>query len=138
MNITLPSTKPKETAIGGVVSAYLDANNEDYSIPKGTFSTSWKIMDAQLKCDILTIDSGLENSYAEYLLQGKHIPIPMQVFISQSQTLSQSDQESVNITRSLTRLQALYITFLGTKDADLQLVMALPEIYLPRPHPMVL
>ena len=91
----------------------MDPNKEDFTIPDNTVSTQWKIIDAQLKCDILSIDSGLENSYAEYLLQGKTIPIPMQVFISQSQTLGKFDQESVNITRSLTRLKALYINFLG-------------------------
>ena len=47
------------------------------SIPTGCFSTDWHIFDAQLKCDISTLDSGLENSYAEYLLQGKTIaPCP--------------------------------------------------------------
>ena len=78
------------------------------------------IFDAQLKCDILTLDSGLENSYAEYLLQGKTIPIPMQVFTSQSQALAQNSQETINITRSLTRLKALYITFLGSKIGDMR------------------
>ena len=90
------------------------------SIPPGTFSTSWEIQNAQIKCDILQIDSGLENSYAEYLLQGKTIPIPMSIFISQSQSLAQVSQETVNVTRSLTRLKALYITFLGDKVGDLR------------------
>ena len=91
-----------------------------WSINPGSFSTQWHIFDAQLKCDILSLDSGLENSYAEYLLQGKAIPIPMQTFISQSQALSQSSQETINITRSLTRFKAMYITFLGHKATELR------------------
>jgi hypothetical protein len=94
--------------------------NNKMTINPNSYSTQWHIYDAQLKCDILTLDSGLENSYAEYLLQGKTIPIPMQVFISQSQALAQNTQETINITRSLTRLKALYITFLGRKAYDLR------------------
>ena len=111
--VSVESDEIKVLGIGSVVIV-----NE--SIPAGTFSTDWHIFDAQLKCDILTLDSGLENSYAEYLLQGKTIPIPMHVFISQSQALAQSSQETVNITRSLTRLKAMYITFLGAKAKDLR------------------
>ena len=90
------------------------------SIPDNSFSTQWHIENAQVKCDILSIDSGLENSYAEYLLQGKTIPIPMHVFVSQSQSLPGNKEETVNVTRSFTRLKALYITFLGQKPGDLR------------------
>jgi hypothetical protein len=44
----------------------------------------------------------------------------MQTFISQSQALSQSSQETINITRSLTRFKAMYITFLGHKATELR------------------
>ena len=90
------------------------------SIILNSFSTQWHIENAQVKCDILSIDSALENSYAEYLLQGKTIPIPMNVFVSQSQSLPQQKEETVNVTRSFTRLKALYITFLGQKVGDLR------------------
>jgi hypothetical protein len=90
------------------------------SIIANSFSTQWHIENAQVKCDILSIDSALENSYAEYLLQGKSIPIPMNVFVSQSQSLPQQKEETVNVTRSFTRLKALYITFLGNKPNDLR------------------
>jgi hypothetical protein len=90
------------------------------SVPVNGFSTSWHIENCQLKADILSIDSALENSYAEYLLQGKSIPIPMSVFVSQSQMLLQQKEETVNVTRSFTRLKAAYITFLGNKANDLR------------------
>ena len=70
----------------------------------------WSMSDCRLLASIVTLDSGLENSYAEYLLSGKTIPIPMTTYISQSQSLVQGDQENVNITRSLTRLKTLFVT----------------------------
>ena len=113
-----PSGNPKEFAIAGA--GDINAERINFSIPAGTFSTDWTIYDAQLKCDIVSVDSGLENSYSQYLLDGKHIPIRMQTFVSQSQALAQSSQESINISRSFTRLKALYITFLGKKTGDLR------------------
>ena len=35
-------------------------------------STSWKITEPQIKCDIITLDSELQNSYASHMLSGKH------------------------------------------------------------------
>jgi hypothetical protein len=90
------------------------------SITANSFSTQWHIENAQVKCDILSFDSGLENSYAQYLLDGKTIPFPMNAFVSQSQSLPGNKEETVNITRSFTRLKALYITFLGQKPGDLR------------------
>ena len=57
---------------------------------------------------------------SEYLLSGKTISIPLTTYISQSQTLTKSTEESVHITRSLTRLKAAYITFIGDKVLDVR------------------
>ena len=38
-------------------------------------SLSWSINDVQCKCDLLTLDNGLENSYAAHVLEGKSLPI---------------------------------------------------------------
>jgi hypothetical protein len=90
------------------------------SIPANSFSTQWHIEQASVKCDILSLDSGLENSFVDYLMQGKVMPFPMHVFVSQSQSLPGNKEETVNVTRSFTRLKALYITFLGQKPGDLR------------------
>ena len=38
-------------------------------------STSWKIKDIRLVCDVVTLDSALQNSYAEHVLSSKALPI---------------------------------------------------------------
>ena len=50
------------------------------SIVNGAFdflntSTSWKIQDVKVVCDVVTLDSVLQNSYAEIVLSGKSLPI---------------------------------------------------------------
>ena len=44
--------------------------------------------------------------------------VPMKVYISQSKTLNQHDQEPVTITRSLSNLTAMYVTCLGEKPDE--------------------
>ena len=40
-----------------------------------THTTNWDITDAQVKCDLLTLDNPLENEYASHLRSGKTFPI---------------------------------------------------------------
>ena len=53
-------------------------------VPQGTpasefsvYNTSnmWQIQNVQFKCDVVSSDSALENSYAQHLLHGKSLPI---------------------------------------------------------------
>ena len=37
-------------------------------------SSSWKIEDVRVICDVCTLDSALQNSYSEHVLQGKSTP----------------------------------------------------------------
>lgn len=78
-------------------------------------SKLWQIQNVQAKCDVCTLDNSLDNSYAEHLLSGKALPINYNTFISQIQsTLSGSNgQKDIrhNITRSLSRLKSVFITF---------------------------
>jgi hypothetical protein len=88
------------------------------TIPAGHFSNTWHIENCQLKCDVLTLDNGLENSYAQHFLDGGKVPIPMTTYVSQSQTLAKQSEESIHVTRSMTRLKAMYLTFEGTSTND--------------------
>ena len=88
------------------------------TIPAGHFSNAWHIENCQLKCDVLTLDNGLENSYAQHFLDGGKVPIPMTTYVSQSQTLAKQSEESIHVTRSMTRLKAMYLTFDGTSTND--------------------
>ena len=50
-------------------------------------SNEWIISQVQLKCDFITLDSGLENEYTAHLLAGKSLPINYDTYISQMQTV---------------------------------------------------
>ena len=80
----------------------------------GNTSTSWQIQNVQVKCDVVTLDNQLDNSYAEHLLSGKALPINYQTYVSQKQsTLSGTNgqqQVRLNVTRALSRLKNVFIT----------------------------
>ena len=73
-------------------------------------STSWRIEDVRVICDVCTLDSALQNSYSEHVLSGKALPINYSSYISQYQTLTSSDA-SVNVTRAVSRLKSIFVTF---------------------------
>ena len=81
----------------------------------GTFtaantSENWQIEDVRIICDVVTLDSALQNSYAEHVLSGKALPINYSTFVSQYQTLTSSDA-AVNVTRAVSRLKSVFINF---------------------------
>ena len=43
--------------------------------------SAWDISDIQCKCDLLTLDNGLDNEYASHLLSGKSLPINSEIQI---------------------------------------------------------
>ena len=51
-------------------------------------STTWEILNVQVKCDIVTLDSGLNDSYIKLLEDGKKLTLNYNTFISQYQTIS--------------------------------------------------
>ena len=72
-------------------------------------SQLWSIEDVQLKCDMITLDNQLDNSYAEHLLIGKSIPISYTSYTTSQQVCS-GEATNVNISRSLTRLKSIFVT----------------------------
>ena len=40
-------------------------------------STSWQLQDVRIVADVVTLDNGLQNSYAEHVLSGKPHPIKL-------------------------------------------------------------
>ena len=80
--------------------------------PVDTTSNSWKIKDIRIVCDVVTLDSGLQNSYAEHVLSGKALPINYGTYVTQFQTLGTDAKNfSLSITRSVTRLKSVFINF---------------------------
>jgi hypothetical protein len=100
-NLTDPVINPADDTRGGA--AVWTANN---------CSTSWMVNNVQAKMDVVTLDNVLDNEYAQHVLQGKTLPINYNTYISQLQSVLSSDI-AVNITRALTRLKSVFITFDG-------------------------
>ena len=84
-------------------------------------SITWVIQNVQMKCDIVTLDNALDNSYAELLLSGKSLPISYSTYISQYQSILNGTnsfgatvgQQKVrlNVARSLSRLKSVFVSF---------------------------
>ena len=63
-----------------IVSGATDAIVSPSGATGGTFnatntSTNWQIEDVRMVADIITLDNGLQNSYAEHVLSGKSLPL---------------------------------------------------------------
>ena len=91
-------------------------------------STNWSILNPVIRVDTVTLDSGLQNEYAQLLLSGTGLPINYSSFVTQLQSIS-GQNVAVNITRALSRLQSVFCSFDQTyttakstsgKDAHLQ------------------
>ena len=77
----------------------------------GELSGSWQIEDVQIKCDLVTLDSALQNSYAEHVLSGKALPLNYSTYITQFQTLANGLPMIVNVTRAVSRLKSVFFNF---------------------------
>jgi len=75
-------------------------------------SIGWSISDVQCKCDLVTLDNGLENSYSEHVLSGKALPINYSTYISQSQVVTDSTF-NINVSRAVTRLKSIFMSMEG-------------------------
>ena len=75
-------------------------------------STAWQIQDIRVVCDVVTLDSALQNSYAEHVLSGKTLPINYGSYVSQYQTVQGGDF-AVNVTRAVSRLKSVFVNFDG-------------------------
>ena len=58
------------------------------AIQNGTNTANWSVSNVQLKADVVTLDNGLENSYAEHFLSGKYFPINYGTYINHDQIIS--------------------------------------------------
>ena len=72
-------------------------------------STAWMLQNCQIKCDILSLDNSLDNSYVNHLLGGNTLKIVYDTYISSLQTLTSHDTQ-VNVSRSLTSLRSIFMS----------------------------
>lgn len=74
-------------------------------------SDSWKLENCVVKCDIVTLDNALDNSYVNHLLSGKSLNLVYNTFLSNIQTLVTADSQ-VNVSRSLSKMKSVYVSYL--------------------------
>lgn len=72
--------------------------------------TSWEIQNPCIQADLCQIDNALQNRFDQHMLEGKNISIPYQQIITSTQTTTASKDIQINITRSCSRLQQVYMT----------------------------
>ena len=70
---------------------------------------SWRIKNCQIKCDMLTLDNSLDNSYVNHLLGGNTLKIVYDTYVSSMQTITSADTQ-VNVSRSLTYLRSIFMS----------------------------
>jgi hypothetical protein len=75
-------------------------------------ATAWTLSDIQIKCDVIQLDNNLNDEYVKYLLSGKALAINYNTYVSQYQTVN-GVQNSINITRSLSRLKSIFVSHMG-------------------------
>ena len=69
----------------------------------------WKIQNCRIKCEILSLDNSLDNSYVNHLVRGNTFKIAYDTYISSLQTITSADTQ-VNVSRSLTALSSVFMS----------------------------
>ncbi len=73
-------------------------------------SASWHLENVQVKCDVVSLDTGLQNSYDQIVLSSKEIPIHYNTFSSQFQTITGQEEPFINVSRAATRLKSVFVS----------------------------
>ena len=100
-----------DSAAEAVVGNVGNFNNDNNSL-------LWHLENVQVKCDIISLDNGVQESYHNVLMSSKNIPIHYNTFTSQFQTISSQSEPFVNVSRAATRLKSVFITLDKTFEAD--------------------
>jgi hypothetical protein len=96
---------------------YSNVTLHDNRFSQANCSNAWELNNVQLKCDVITLDNGLENEYSAHLLSGKALPVNYGTFIMQK-TIVGGPDFSTSITRSLSRLKSVFLSFSGGAFGD--------------------
>ena len=92
------------------MSNYTDASlliQEDFDLNE---TPLWDITEPVIKCQTIIIDSALENSFTQRMLDGKSFPIHFTSFVTQIANAGNTQSPVVSITRAFTRIKAAYIS----------------------------
>ena len=82
-----------------------------------TRRTTYELTDCKILCDVLTLDSRLENSFSKIMLSGKSLVFSHPVYHTTMQSVL-GDKPTIALTRALTRLRGLFISFTKIDDNE--------------------
>ena len=74
---------------------------------------------ARVVCDVCTLDNNLNNEYVKHPLEGKGLPITYTTYITQSRTINNTDNISIPVIRSVSKLVASFNTFYKSGDPSI-------------------
>ena len=73
-------------------------------------SVKWHLENVQVKCDIISLDNSVQESYHQVLMSSKEIPIHYNTLNSQFQTITNNSEPFINVSRAATRLKSVFVT----------------------------
>ena len=77
-------------------------------------SLSYELQEMSIRCAIVKLDSALESSFANMLMQNKSLSLRFVTHSCQQMVLQPNSTEmSISLTRAYSRLNGLFITFQG-------------------------
>jgi hypothetical protein len=86
------------------------ADTAECMVEGANLSSNWEISQIEIKADILTLDSSLDQSYANMLLQNKALTIPITTLTTQYQSVIPPTL-GVPISRAISRLKGVFVSF---------------------------
>ena len=78
-------------------------------VAQARYRPTWQIEDPRICCDVLTLDSELQNQYAQLMLSGKALTLHCNLIVTHSQSIV-GDNPVISITRAASRLKQILWT----------------------------
>ena len=91
-------------ATDAIVTPYVSPTGTGCTFNPTNTSTNWQRQDVWMVADVVALDSGLQNSYAEHVLSGKSLPINYSTYVTILQSVV-FPTVNVSVTRSVSRLK---------------------------------
>jgi hypothetical protein len=76
----------------------------------GNASSTFTISDAELTCDVITLDNALDNEHVSHLISGRSLPINLSSHATNVQAACSTGKQNVNLARALTRMKSVCVT----------------------------
>jgi hypothetical protein len=116
-----PIWLPPFLGSGGCVIELHLANPELFLAAGVDQSQAYSLSNVRALCDVYTLDSGLSNTYAQHILSGKALSIPMKSLVVTTFQLNAGNPSfDVNVARSISRLNSVFVTLHGQTGPQVQ------------------